>query len=163
MAASRTLASFLGLALVALLPACGPRYVAWNTALAETDCHASDVIVRKRKSDPNLILVTACGEALVYRCDASTCVPESLEPPDSTLPPANEPDPLAPGLGDPTAPEATPPDETPADEASDDPAPSDEPASDEPAADEPAPDEPASDEPAPDPADASPGTVPEPP
>lgn len=157
MTASRAVAPVLGVALVAFMAACGQRSTVWNTALADTHCHASDTIVRKLKGEPGTYVVYACDEELTYRCDAASgaCVADR--------------DPASAPVTTGESPEATPLDGT----GLEGPAPRDEAPTDE-ATPEPTPEEPAPEQPAPEdaaPEDASPsdtpsgepGDVPEPP
>lgn len=131
MTASRVVASLSGVAVLVLVTACGQRSAVWTTAMAETECHASDVVVQKLKAEPGTYVVYACGQELRYRCDeADTCVVIGDPAPAEILP------------EDPS-PEATP--EDPAAEA----LPSDAPASEEPPSEEPPADEPTPAEDAP--------------
>lgn len=151
MTASRVVASLSGVAVLVLVTACGQRSAVWNTAMAETECHASDTVVQKLKTEPGTYVVYACGQELRYRCDAAdACVVIGDPAPAQLLP-------------DDPSPEATP--EDPAAEA----LPTEEPASEEPPTDEPTPTDdaptdeaPPSDDAPPD-SDTAAGEIPEPP
>jgi hypothetical protein len=125
MIASRAVASIFGVAVVALAPGCGPRVDAWNTALADLDCHASDTIVRKLKNEPGAFAVTACGEVVTYRCDdaTGTCVADRT-PSSAPVTGPGEAEPIVPALEGPAAPEEPAPEES----APEEPAPEAEPA-----------------------------------
>jgi hypothetical protein len=122
------------LALVVLLPACGARKSAWDQAIADTGCHADEMIVKK--AGGSLVKTIGCGEERVYDCDAAThtCVLQGAPTGDVAGDPTAEP-PVADEApaADETAPADAPTEDAPADEAS-----TDEPADDEPADDEPA-------------------------
>ena len=136
-----------GLAVALLVGGCQARRSAWNQTLADTDCHAANVIIKK--GDAGQLKVTACGETRIYDCpDGGECAlasgggtPDAADP---TAPIAEDTPPPT-STDEAVEPESTDDDVT---EASDEPAdePSEDEAADDEAADEGDADE-ASDEP----------------
>ena len=76
MVASR--AALLLVAISLVVPACAARKAAWDSALADTECHAAHIVVKKK--DDNSFLVTACGEEVHYWCDPEGGECSSLGP-----------------------------------------------------------------------------------